>query len=130
LYVWTYLAWHNFLLFFRKIFEEVFCAAQKRILLIAITPTIKVQILRSLASWNALLISYLRNFYKKISIHHHLKPSCPKQQWPKFGHYGLLGVNSLLTIKIPKTHITSSSSYSNMPKTAMTEIQSLLGFRG
>jgi hypothetical protein len=37
--------------------------------------------------------------------------------------------NSLLTIKFPKTHITSSS-YSNMPKTAMTEIQSLLGFRG
>jgi hypothetical protein len=28
LYVWTYLTWHNFLkLFFRKIFEEVFCAA-------------------------------------------------------------------------------------------------------
>jgi hypothetical protein len=27
LYVWTYLAWHNFLLFFRKIFEEVFCTA-------------------------------------------------------------------------------------------------------
>jgi hypothetical protein len=37
--------------------------------------------------------------------------------------------NSQLTIKFPKTHITSSS-YSNMPKTAMTEIQSLLGFRG
>jgi hypothetical protein len=35
----------------------------------------------------------------------------------------------LLTIKFPKTHITSSS-YNNMPKTAMTEIQSLLGFRG
>jgi hypothetical protein len=28
LYIWTYLQWHNFLLFFRKIFEEVFCAAQ------------------------------------------------------------------------------------------------------
>jgi hypothetical protein len=37
--------------------------------------------------------------------------------------------NSLLTIKFPKTNI-SSSSYNNMPKTAMTEIQSLLGFRG
>jgi hypothetical protein len=36
--------------------------------------------------------------------------------------------NSLLTIKFPKTYITSS--YCNMPKTAMTEIQSLLGFRG
>jgi hypothetical protein len=36
--------------------------------------------------------------------------------------------NSLLTIKFPKTHITSSS-YSNMPKTTMAEIQSLLGFR-
>jgi hypothetical protein len=28
LYVWTYLPWHNFLLFFRKIFEEVFCATR------------------------------------------------------------------------------------------------------
>jgi hypothetical protein len=37
--------------------------------------------------------------------------------------------NSLLTMKFPKTHITSSS-YSNMPKTAMTKIQSLLGFGG
>jgi hypothetical protein len=36
--------------------------------------------------------------------------------------------NYLLTIKFPKTHITSSS-YNNMPKTTMTEIQSLLGFR-
>jgi hypothetical protein len=27
LYVWTYLIWYNFLFFFRKIFEEVFCAA-------------------------------------------------------------------------------------------------------
>jgi hypothetical protein len=27
LYLWTYLTWHNFLLFFRKIFEEVFCVA-------------------------------------------------------------------------------------------------------
>jgi hypothetical protein len=32
--------------------------------------------------------------------------------------------NSLLTIKFPKTHITSSS-YSNMLKTVMIEIQSL-----
>jgi hypothetical protein len=31
--------------------------------------------------------------------------------------------NSLLTIKFPKTHITTSS-YNNMPKTTMTEIQS------
>jgi hypothetical protein len=63
----------------------------KRIPMITITPTIKVQILHYLASWKALLIPYL---YKnsKISIHHHLKPSCPKQQWPKFGHCGPLGV--------------------------------------
>jgi hypothetical protein len=32
------------------------------------------------------------------------------------------------TPKFPKTHITSFS-YNNMSKTAMTEIQSLLGFR-
>jgi hypothetical protein len=25
--VWTYLTWHNFLLFKKYIFEEVFCAA-------------------------------------------------------------------------------------------------------
>jgi hypothetical protein len=28
LYVWTYLTWHYFLLFFRKIFEEVSYAAR------------------------------------------------------------------------------------------------------
>jgi hypothetical protein len=67
----------------------------KRIPLITITPTIKVQILHSLASWKALLIPYLDKKIQKINIHHHLKPSCPKQQWPKFGHCGLLGVKSV-----------------------------------
>jgi hypothetical protein len=28
LYVWTYLTWHNLFLFFRKIFEEIFCATR------------------------------------------------------------------------------------------------------
>jgi hypothetical protein len=28
LYVWTYLTWHNFLLFSREIFEEVLCVAR------------------------------------------------------------------------------------------------------
>jgi hypothetical protein len=77
----------------------------KRIPLITITPTIKVQILRSLASWKALqilhslaswkalLIPYLHKKIQKINIHHHLIPSCPKQQWPKFGHCSPLGVN-------------------------------------
>jgi hypothetical protein len=37
--------------------------------------------------------------------------------------------NSLSTIKFSKIHITSSS-YNNMPKTTMTEFQSLLGIRG
>jgi hypothetical protein len=37
--------------------------------------------------------------------------------------------NSLLTIKFPKYHITSSY-YSNMPKTAMAKIWPLMGFRG
>jgi hypothetical protein len=40
----------------------------------------------------ALLIPYLHKKIQKINIHHHLKPSCPKQQWPKFGHCGPLGV--------------------------------------
>jgi hypothetical protein len=26
--IWTYLIWNNFILFFRKIFEEVFCATR------------------------------------------------------------------------------------------------------
>jgi hypothetical protein len=63
-FVGTYLTWHNFLLFSKKIFEEVFCVARlalkcKKIPLITITPTIKDQILRSLASQKALLIPYL-----------------------------------------------------------------------
>jgi hypothetical protein len=64
----------------------------KKIPLITITPTIKVQIFCSLTSWKALLIPYLHKKIQKISIHHHLIPSCPKQQWPKFGHCGPLGV--------------------------------------
>jgi hypothetical protein len=36
--------------------------------------------------------------------------------------------NSLLTIKFPKTHITSSY-HSNMPETAMAKIWPLMGFR-
>jgi hypothetical protein len=71
----------------------------KRIPLITITPTIKVQILHSLASWKALLIPYLHKKIQKISIHHHLKPRCPKQQWPKFGHCSSLGVKNLITFE-------------------------------
>jgi hypothetical protein len=37
----------------------------KRIPVITITPIIKVQILRSLASWKALLIPYLHKKFKK-----------------------------------------------------------------
>jgi hypothetical protein len=37
--------------------------------------------------------------------------------------------NSLFTIKFLESHITFFS-YNNMPKTTMTEIQSLFGFRG
>jgi hypothetical protein len=37
--------------------------------------------------------------------------------------------NSLLTIKFPKYHITSSY-HNNMPKIAMTNIWPLMGFRG
>jgi hypothetical protein len=40
----------------------------------------------SLASHKALLIPCLHKKIQKINIHHHLIPSCPKQQWPKFGH--------------------------------------------
>jgi hypothetical protein len=72
----------------------------KRIPQITITPTIKVQIVRSLASWKALLIPYLHKKIQKISIYHHLKPSYPKQQWPKFGRYGPLGVNVVFKVQI------------------------------
>jgi hypothetical protein len=99
----------------------------KRILLITITPTIKVQILRSLASWKALLIPYLYNFFQKINIHHHLKPSCPKQQWPKFGHCGPLGVKHyilklhqtlqiLLAIAITRGHSNNKPPINTMVK--------------
>jgi hypothetical protein len=42
--------------------------------------------LRSLALQKALLIPYLHKKIQKNSIDFHLIPSCPKQQWPKFGH--------------------------------------------
>jgi hypothetical protein len=61
----------------------------KRILLITITPTIKVQILRSLASEKALLIPYLPKNSQKIISHLLITATCPKQQRPKFGLPGL-----------------------------------------
>jgi hypothetical protein len=52
-----------FLIFFKNIWRSFLCyldyPQMKRILLITITPTIKVQILCSLASQKVLLISYL-----------------------------------------------------------------------
>jgi hypothetical protein len=63
---------------------------------------------------------------KKNSFDHH--NSYNKNPNLAFFSFTESPFNSLLTIKFPKTHITSS--YSNMPKTAMTEIQSFLGFRG
>jgi hypothetical protein len=63
---------------------------------------------------------------KNSSDHHNSYNKCPILEFFSFMESPF---NSLLTIKFPKTHITTSS-YSNMPKIAMIEIQSLLGFRG
>jgi hypothetical protein len=81
------------------------------------------------------LEKYLKNFFalpalplneKNSSDHHNSYNKGPNLAFFSFTESPS---NSLLTRKFPKTHITSSS-YSNLPKIAMTEIQSLLGFRG
>jgi hypothetical protein len=81
------------------------------------------------------LEKYLKNFFalpalpsneKNSSDHHSSYNKGPNLAFFSFTESPF---NSLFTIKFPKTHITSSS-YSSMPKTTMTEIQSLLGFRG
>jgi hypothetical protein len=81
-----------------------------------------------------ILEKYLKKFFavpalpsneKNSSDHHNSYNKGPNLVFFSFTESPF---NSLLTIKFPKTHITSS--YSNMPKIAMTEIQSLLGFRG
>jgi hypothetical protein len=81
------------------------------------------------------LEKYLKKFFvmpaltsneKNSSYHHNSYNKGPNLAFFSFTESPS---NSLLNIKFPKTHITSSS-YSNMPKTTMTEIQSLLGFRG
>jgi hypothetical protein len=65
----------------------------KRIPIIIIIPTIKVQILHSLALYKVLLIPYLPLNFPKIISHFHIIATCPKQQWPFFGQQRALGVN-------------------------------------
>jgi hypothetical protein len=81
------------------------------------------------------LEKYLKKFFvlpalpsneKRSSDHHNSYNKGPNLAFFSFTESPF---NSLLTIKFSKTHIISSS-YSNMPKIAMSEIQSLLGFRG
>jgi hypothetical protein len=79
-----------------------------------------------------LLEKYLKKFFvlptvpsKNSSDHHNSNNKGPMLAFFRFLESPS---NSLLTIKFRKTHITSS--HSNMPKTTMTEIWSLLGFRG
>jgi hypothetical protein len=81
------------------------------------------------------LEKYLKKFFvlpalssneKSSSDHHNSYNKGPNLAFFNFTENPF---NSLFTIKFSKTYITSSS-YSNMPKTTMTEIQSLLGFRG
>jgi hypothetical protein len=78
-----------------------------------------------------LFFKYLKKFFalpsnEKNSFDHHNSYN----KGPNLAFFSFMESpsNSIFTIKFPKTHITSS--YSNMPKTAMTKIQSLLGFRG
>jgi hypothetical protein len=81
------------------------------------------------------LEKYLKKFFvlpalpsnEKNSSNHH--NSYNKGPNPAFFSFTESPSNSLFTIKFPKTYITSSS-YNNLPKTIMTEIQSLLDFRG
>jgi hypothetical protein len=83
------------------------------------------------------------NFLEKYLKKSFALPALPSNEKNSFNHHNSYNegpnlaylnftespFNSLLTIKFPKSHITSSS-YSNMPKTTVIEIQSLLGFRG
>jgi hypothetical protein len=78
---------------------------------------------------------YLKNFFvmpalpsneKNFFDHHNSYNKSPNLTFFSFTESPS---NSLLTIEFPKTHMTSSS-YSNIPQISMTEIWSLLGFRG
>jgi hypothetical protein len=97
LYVWTYLIWHNFLLFSREIFEEVF-----------VLPTLLSNKKNSSEYHNSYnkgpnlaFFSFTKNpsnslltikFPKNIS-HLHIIETCLEQQRPFFGHHRALGIN-------------------------------------
>jgi hypothetical protein len=73
----------------------------KRILVITITPTIKVQILCSLASQKALLIPYLPLNSQKIISHLLITATCPKIAKAKIWPLRTLGVK----LKCNKDHV-------------------------
>jgi hypothetical protein len=62
------------------------CPQMKTILLVIIIPKLQVQILCNLPCQKALLISSLHKFFHKISTLLLIIATCPKQQWPSFGH--------------------------------------------
>src|SRR5450759_2453289 len=87
----------QFLLFSKKIFEEVFlccpdCPKMKRISLITITPTIKVQILRAMAGLKALSNPHLPKKFQKIHIQIGITTVCPEPPNSIYGSHGPLGV--------------------------------------
>jgi hypothetical protein len=88
------LTWHNFLLFSKKIFEEVF------------------------------VLLALPSNEKDSSNHHNSYNKGPNLA---FFSFTKSPTNSLLTIKFPKNHITSSY-YSNILKTTMAKIWLLKNF--
>jgi hypothetical protein len=68
------------------------CLQMKRIPLITITPTIKVQILRVMACWKALWISHLLKKFQKIQWQIGIVVVCPKSLNSIYGSHGTLGV--------------------------------------
>jgi hypothetical protein len=88
------------------------CPLLRRILLITITPTIKVQILRSLPSLKALLIPYLPKNHITSSNHRNLPKT--KLGRPFHGHQTGLRINTHMKFLYPKNMKYTAPLFSNM----------------
>jgi hypothetical protein len=72
----------------------------KRIPLITITPTIKVQILHVMACWKALWNSDPPKKFQKIQLQIDIMVVCPKSLNSIYGTHSPLGVNKVKRFKI------------------------------
>jgi hypothetical protein len=70
----------------------------KRIPLITITPTIKVQILRAMACLKALSNPHLPKKFQKIHLQIGITTVCPDPPNSIYGSHGLLGINEIRII--------------------------------